>query len=50
MAVVRCLVDDVDRSLSFFRARPIRGPGGQQALIEDPSGNPVEIFQPRADD
>lgn len=30
-----------------FRARPIRGPGGQQALIEDPSGNPVEIFQPR---
>ncbi len=33
-----------------IRARPIRGPGGQQALIEDPSGNPVEIFQPRADD
>lgn len=31
-----------------FRARPIKGPGGQQALIEDPSGNPVEIFQPRA--
>ena len=30
-----------------FRARPIAGPGGQQALIEDPSGNPVEIFQPR---
>ena len=33
-----------------FRARPIQGPGGQQALIEDPSGNPVEIFQPRAAD
>ena len=30
-----------------FRARPIKGPGGQQALIEDPSGNPIEIFQPR---
>jgi extradiol dioxygenase family protein len=30
-----------------FRSRPIKGPGGQQALIEDPSGNPVEIFQPR---
>ena len=29
-----------------FRAKPIRGPGGQQALIEDPSGNPIEIFQP----
>lgn len=33
-----------------FRSRPIKGPGGQQALIEDPSGNPVEIFQPRAPD
>jgi catechol 2,3-dioxygenase-like lactoylglutathione lyase family enzyme len=32
-----------------FRAKPIKGPGGQQALVEDPSGNPVEIFQPRAD-
>lgn len=33
-----------------FRARPIKGPGGQQALIEDPSGNPIEIFEPRAAD
>ena len=32
-----------------FRATPIKGPGGQQALIEDPSGNPIEIFQPRAE-
>jgi catechol 2,3-dioxygenase-like lactoylglutathione lyase family enzyme len=32
-----------------FRATPIKGPGGQQALIEDPSGNPIEIFQPRDD-
>ena len=31
----------------IFRTKPIKGPGGQQALIEDPSGNPVEIFQPR---
>lgn len=30
-----------------FRAKPIKGPGGQQALVEDPSGNPIEIFQPR---
>jgi len=30
-----------------FRTKPIKGPGGQQALVEDPSGNPVEIFQPR---
>jgi catechol 2,3-dioxygenase-like lactoylglutathione lyase family enzyme len=28
-----------------FRTKPIKGPGGQQSLIEDPSGNPIEIFQ-----
>jgi catechol 2,3-dioxygenase-like lactoylglutathione lyase family enzyme len=32
-----------------FRSRPIKGPGGRQALVEDPSGNPVELFQPRED-
>lgn len=32
-----------------FRAKLIKGPGGRQALVEDPSGNPVEIFQPVAD-
>ena len=30
-----------------FRAKPIKGPGGQQALLQDPSGNPVEVFQSR---
>lgn len=30
-----------------FRNDPISGPGGSQVLIEDPSGNPVELFQPR---
>ena len=30
-----------------FRSKPISGPGGQQVLVEDPSGNPVELFQPR---
>ena len=29
-----------------FRAKPMKGPGGQQALIEDSSGNPIEIFEP----
>jgi catechol 2,3-dioxygenase-like lactoylglutathione lyase family enzyme len=33
-----------------FRGKPIKGPGGQQVLVEDPSGNPVELFQPRAGD
>jgi catechol 2,3-dioxygenase-like lactoylglutathione lyase family enzyme len=31
-----------------FRNDPISGPGGRQVLVEDPSGNPVELFQPRA--
>jgi len=31
-----------------FRNDVIRGPGGRQVLIEDPSGNPVELFQPSA--
>jgi catechol 2,3-dioxygenase-like lactoylglutathione lyase family enzyme len=30
-----------------FRNEPISGPGGRQVLVEDPSGNPIEIFQPR---
>ena len=29
-----------------FRNEIIKGPGGQQILLEDPSGNPIELFQP----
>lgn len=29
-----------------FRSEPVQGPGGRQALAEDPSGNPVELFEP----
>lgn len=32
-----------------FRSRPIKGPGGKQVLVEDPSGNPIELFEPRAE-
>ena len=32
-----------------FRSKPIKGPGGKQVLVEDPSGNPLELFEPRAD-
>ena len=28
-----------------FRSEPVQGPGGQQVLVEDPSGNPIELFQ-----
>jgi catechol 2,3-dioxygenase-like lactoylglutathione lyase family enzyme len=30
-----------------FRNDPISGPGGRQVLVEDPSGNPVELFEAR---
>jgi len=30
-----------------FRTKDIvTGPGGAQVIIEDPSGNPIELFQP----
>ena len=29
-----------------FRNEIIEGPGGSQILCEDPSGNPIELFQP----
>jgi catechol 2,3-dioxygenase-like lactoylglutathione lyase family enzyme len=29
-----------------FRNDIVKGPGGQQILIEDPSGNVIELFQP----
>ena len=29
-----------------FRNDIVTGPGGRQVLLEDPSGNPVELFQP----
>jgi catechol 2,3-dioxygenase-like lactoylglutathione lyase family enzyme len=29
-----------------FRNDIITGPGGSQTLLDDPSGNPIELFQP----
>ncbi|WP_395645693.1 VOC family protein [Terricaulis sp.] len=31
-----------------FRNDIVRGPGGAQILLEDPSGNLIELFQPAA--
>lgn len=31
-----------------FRNQIVHGIGGDQILAEDPSGNPVELFQPRS--
>lgn len=32
-----------------FRNEIVAGPGGRQILLEDPSGNPVELFEPAPD-
>ena len=31
----------------LFRNDPLSGPGGTQVVLDDPSGNPVELFSPR---
>ncbi len=41
-------VDQLRRHGVPIRGEIVRGQGGRQVLIEDPSGNPVELFQPRA--
>lgn len=32
----------------FRTADIVSGPGGQQVIVDDPSGNPVELFQSRS--
>jgi catechol 2,3-dioxygenase-like lactoylglutathione lyase family enzyme len=52
---VHFVTSDLDAEIARLRAAgvPFRndvvsGPGGRQILIEDPSGNLVELFQPAA--
>jgi predicted enzyme related to lactoylglutathione lyase len=33
--------------VSFRTDDIVTGPGGSQVILDDPSGNPVELFQPR---
>jgi catechol 2,3-dioxygenase-like lactoylglutathione lyase family enzyme len=47
--VVNDIESEVERLRSAglsFRNEIISGPGGQQILVDDPSGNPIELFQP----
>lgn len=46
-------VDDIETTVSRlkaagarFRNEIVTGNGGKQILVEDPSGNPIELFQP----
>lgn len=52
---IHLLVDDIESEVSRLRAAGatfrndvIEGPGGKQVLLQDPSGNFVELFQPAA--
>jgi catechol 2,3-dioxygenase-like lactoylglutathione lyase family enzyme len=50
---IHFIVDDIDTEVArlreagaTFRNDIVTGPGGSQILLEDPSGNVVELFQP----
>ena len=39
-------VPEMKRAGVRFRNEVVTGPGGKQILLEDPDGNPVELFEP----
>lgn len=48
------VVSDLDAEVERLRAAGVRfrnevisGPGGRQIVLDDPAGNPIELFQPR---
>jgi catechol 2,3-dioxygenase-like lactoylglutathione lyase family enzyme len=49
--IVEDIAAEVERLRSAgvrFRNDIVTGPGGRQILLDDPSGNPIELFQPAA--
>ena len=40
------LVEKLKQTGVLFRNDIVSGPGGKQILLEDPSGNPIELFEP----
>ena len=50
---IHFIVDDIEAEVARLRAAGVRfrneiisGPGGRQIVLDDPSGNPIELFQP----
>jgi catechol 2,3-dioxygenase-like lactoylglutathione lyase family enzyme len=50
---IHFIVEDIEAEVQRLRPTGVRfrndiitGPGGKQVLLEDPSGNPIELFQP----
>jgi catechol 2,3-dioxygenase-like lactoylglutathione lyase family enzyme len=48
VADLAAVVEDLGAAGARFRNDVVTGPGGKQILIEDPDGNPVELFEARA--
>jgi catechol 2,3-dioxygenase-like lactoylglutathione lyase family enzyme len=51
---IHFIVDDLEAEVArlraagvTFRGDIVKGPGGSQILLDDPAGNPIELFQPR---
>ncbi len=54
---IHFIVDDIDAEVTRlrngrvrFRNDIVQGPGGKQILLQDPSGNVIELFQPASAD
>ena len=50
---IHFIVEDIAAEVERLRAEGVRfrndiisGPGGKQIVLEDPDGNPIELFQP----
>ena len=50
---IHFIVDDIEAEVERlrdaglrFRNEIVTGPGGKQIVLDDPAGNPIELFQP----
>lgn len=43
---IEVAVDELTKRGAKFRNIVVSGPGGKQVLVDDPSGNPIELFEP----
>jgi catechol 2,3-dioxygenase-like lactoylglutathione lyase family enzyme len=42
---LKTAVEELKKKGASFRSEIIEGKGGKQILLEDPSGNPIELFE-----
>ena len=50
VADIEATVERLRKAGAHFRNEIVTGVGGKQILVEDPSGNPVELFEPTRDE